>query len=156
VLRQGPFPRFLHGLLEYVAGVMLIVAPFALAFQSSAATAVAIVCGLLVLVLAAVTQGPTGIVKQVPVTVHVVLDFLLVPVLVAAPFLFGFQHETNPTAFFIALGVVHLLLTIGTRFTPKEDAPPPADSKGDGQAKAGSKGGRPPPAQPREGKPPRG
>jgi hypothetical protein len=36
--------------------------------------------------------------------------------LVAAPFLFGFSGEGPPTAAFIALGVVHLLVTVGTRF----------------------------------------
>jgi hypothetical protein len=143
VLRQGPFPRLLHGLLEYVVGVVLIVAPFALAFVSSAATAVSIVLGLVVLVMAAVSQGPTGIVKQVPVTVHVVLDFMLAAALIAAPFVFGFQDETSPTALFIALGVVHMLLTIGTRFTPMEEAPAPEG--------AGGTGGRASPAASREG-----
>lgn len=123
MLRQGPIPRLIHGILEYIAGVLLIVAPFALAFESSPAVAFSIVVGLLTLALAAVSTGPTGIVQQVPVPVHVALDFLLVPVLVAAPFLFGFDEETAPTALFIGLGVVHLLLTIATRFRPSEPAP---------------------------------
>jgi len=37
-------------------------------------------------------------------------------VLIAAPFLFGFSDESSPTAFFIIIGVSHLLITIGTRF----------------------------------------
>jgi hypothetical protein len=40
--------------------------------------------------------------------------------MIASPFLFGFSDEGTPTAFFITLGVVHLLLTIGTRFVPGE------------------------------------
>ena len=52
---------------------------------------------------------------------HVLLDYALAAILVAAPFLFGFSDETAPTAFFIVLGVAHLLITIGTRFRgPKE------------------------------------
>jgi hypothetical protein len=116
VVRQGPIPAWTHGLLEYVASVALIVAPFVLAFQSGAATAVSIVTGVVVLVLAATTTGSTSIVNQLPVSVHILLDYVLAALLIASPFLFGYSHETNPTAFFIALGVVHLLVTIGTRF----------------------------------------
>ena len=123
----------LHGLLEYVIGVALIVAPFALAFEAAPATAVSIIAGLAVLVLAAVTAVPTGIVKQVPIPVHVAIDFLLVPVLIAAPFLFGFSDEVAPTATFIGLGVFHLLLTIGTRFAP-EEKPAEAAASRDGGA----------------------
>ena len=47
---------------------------------------------------------------------HVLLDYTLAGVLVASPFLFGFTDESAPTAFFIVLGVAHLLITIGTRF----------------------------------------
>lgn len=127
MIRQGPVPVWLHGVLEYVLGVALIVAPFLLAFQSGAAKAVAIILGLVVLVVAATTSGPTSIVDQLPVSVHILLDYVLAAVLVASPFLFGFSAETNPTAFFIALGVVHLLVTIATRFVRGKPVDAPAD-----------------------------
>ena len=41
----------------------------------------------------------------------------------------GFSDETAPTAFFIALGVLHLLVTIGTRFK-KRDEPSRRRSRG--------------------------
>jgi len=117
VSRQGPIPFFVHGLIEYVAAALFIVAPFALDFDSGAATAVSIVVGVVVLLIAATTVGPTSLVDSVPISVHIVVDFALAALLIAVPFLFGFSDETNPTAFFIGLGVVHLLLTIATRFT---------------------------------------
>jgi hypothetical protein len=118
VLRQGPIPPFAHGLLEYGAGVLLIAAPFLLAFDSDAATALSIVAGLGVLALAASTASSTGLAKVIPLGVHVLLDLAMVAFLVAAPFLFGFSDDGAPTAFFIVLGVWHLLLTIATRFKP--------------------------------------
>ena len=139
----------LHGLIEYVIGMALIVAPFALAFEAAPATAVSIIGGLVVLVLAAVTAGPTGIVKQVPVSVHVVIDFLLVPVLIAAPFLFGFSDERAPTTVFIGLAVFHLLLTIGTRFAPKEASPEEAARRDGGAPKEA--GAPKEPGAPKEG-----
>lgn len=118
MLREGPIPATLHGAIEYAAGVVFLFAPFALDFASDAATALSIVVGVGVLVVAATTHGPTSLVNQLPVSVHVLLDYILAGALIAAPFLLGFSDETEPTAFFIAVGVVHLLLTIGTRFTP--------------------------------------
>lgn len=123
MLRQGIIPRFVHGLIEYVAAAAFIVAPFVLEFESGAATAVSIVVGVIVLVVAATSDGKTSFVNQIPVGVHVVLDFVLAIVLIGAPFLFGFSEETNPTAFFIGIGVLHLLVTIATRFVREENPP---------------------------------
>lgn len=122
MLRQGPISRFLHGAIEYVAGVLLIAAPFLFAFDADAAVALSIVAGVVVLVVAASTDGPSSLINSIPVAVHVLLDFALAGVLIAAPFLFGFSGESTATAFFIVLGVAHLLITIGTRFKPAAGA----------------------------------
>ena len=79
-----------------------------------------IVVGVLVLIVTASTALPTGIIKSIPVQAHAVIDFLLAVALIAAPFLFGFSDDGTATAFFIVLGVVHLLLTIATRFVSEE------------------------------------
>lgn len=120
MLRQGPIPRFLHGFIEYGAAVLFLVAPFVLGFDSGAATAASIITGVIVLGLAASTEGPTSLINYVPLAAHVVLDFALAGVLIALPFILGFSDETDPTVFFIAIGVLHLLITIGTRFRPRD------------------------------------
>lgn len=120
MLRQGVIPRFAHGLLEYVAGAVLVAAPFVLDFDSDAATAVAIVAGVLVIAIAASSDGPTSLANSIPLSAHLLLDFALAAVLVASPFLFGFSGEGSPTALFIVLGVVHLVVTLGTRFKSPE------------------------------------
>jgi hypothetical protein len=122
MLNEGPIPRFVHGLIEYVAAVALVAAPFVLSFDSGAATAGALIAGVLVLVVAACSEGPTSLVNQIPIAVHFTLDWLLALALIALPFVTGFSDETNPTVFFLALGVLHLLVTIGTRFRPREDS----------------------------------
>ena len=126
MLRQGPIPAWLHGVLEYAAGALCIVAPFILTFHAGSAKAAAIVIGILVLVVAATSTGPTSLVNQLPIAAHVMIDFVLAGLLVAIPFIFGFSAETNPTIFFIALGVVHLLITIATRFLRAEPGDAPA------------------------------
>jgi hypothetical protein len=123
VFRQGPIPAFVHGLLDYAAGVLLVAAPFLFAFEADAATAVSLVAGVLVLIVAASTDLPTGLIKSIPVQAHVVLDYLLAALLIAAPFVFGFSDEGAATAFFLALGIVYLLVTIATRFVTAEPRP---------------------------------
>lgn len=129
MLREGPIPRFLHGFIEYAAAALLFVAPFVLSFDSGAAVAVSIIAGVVVLFLAASTEGPTSLINYVPLAAHVVLDYVLAIGLIAMPFVAGFSDETAPTAFFIALGALHLLVTIGTRFKKAEKAPPKAPRK---------------------------
>ncbi|MEA2244852.1 MAG: hypothetical protein QOD24_4408 [Solirubrobacteraceae bacterium] len=116
MLRQGPIPRFAHGAIEYAMGVLLIAAPFLLHFKADAAVAVSIVVGVIVLAVAASSDGPTSLVNSVPVSAHLLFDVVLAAVLIASPFLFTFNSESAPTAFFIVLGVAQLLVTIGTRF----------------------------------------
>jgi hypothetical protein len=121
MFKQGPIPAFVHGLLEYCAGALLIAAPFLFTFDSDTATAVAIIAGVAVLIIAASTAMSTGLIKSIPVPAHVILDYALAILLIASPFLFGFDDDGTATAFFIVLGVVHLLLTIATRFLGEEE-----------------------------------
>lgn len=130
MLRQGPIPALVHGIIEYVAGVVFVIAPFVLGFESGAATAISIIVGVVVLVVAASSEGPSGLISQIPISAHVALDFVLAAALIVMPFAFGFSGEGAPTAFFIALGVVHLLLTIATRFRPKAPEGAAASSAG--------------------------
>jgi hypothetical protein len=117
VIHNGPLPYAIHGLLEYVVGILLIVAPFVLDFSGEgAATAVSIVAGVVVLGLAATTRGPTSLNNALPVSVHVLADLALGAVFIAAPFLFGFSDKGSPTALFIALGVLTLLGVVATRY----------------------------------------
>ena len=125
MFKQGPIPAYVHGIIEYLAAALFIAAPFLLSFDDDTATAVSIVVGVLVLIVTASTALPTGLIKSIPVQAHAVIDFALAVVLIAAPFLFGFSDDGTATAFFIVLGVVHLLVTIGTRFVSEERPRPP-------------------------------
>ena len=120
MFRQGPIPAFVHGVIEYLAAILLIAAPFIFSFEEDAATAVSVVVGVLVLIIAASTSWRTGLIRSIPVQAHVILDYLLALFLIASPFLLGFSDDGAAAAFFITLGVVHLLLTIATRFVADE------------------------------------
>ncbi len=122
LLRDGPIPVAVHGLIEYATALLFIAGPLVFDFESGVATGVSVACGILILLVAATTSGPTSLVNGLTISVHAVLDYVLALILIIAPFLLGFSDETNPTVFFIALGIVHLLITIGTRFGPRPEA----------------------------------
>jgi VIT1/CCC1 family predicted Fe2+/Mn2+ transporter len=116
MLRQGLFSRAVHGLLEYVFGGLLIASPFLFGFDSGSATAVAIVLGVVMLVVAATADTPTGLQRSLRAPWHMVLDVMLAALLIASPFLFGFSEDGTATAVFIVGGVLWLLIAIGTRY----------------------------------------
>lgn len=117
MIHNGPIPYFVHGIVDYLAGVLLIAAPFLLGFSGNgSATAVSIVLGVLVLGLAASTDGPTSLTNAVPIPVHIMLDLAVGVVLIASPFIFGFTNDGTATPFFIIFGVLEILVVIGTRF----------------------------------------
>ena len=116
MFRQGPVPILAHGLLDYLLGVVLIAGPFVLVFGDDTGTAAAVAMGVLLLVLAATSDLPTGLVRSIPRALHAILDYVLAVALLAMPFLLGFTGDATATPFFIAVGVVQLMQTIATRF----------------------------------------
>jgi hypothetical protein len=137
MVKQGPIPAFLHSLIEYIAGIGLIAAPLLLNYDSGAATAASIVLGVVVLFLVATTTSTMSLINQVPLSMHIVFDYVISAVLIASPFLFSFSGESKPTAVFIAAGVVYLLISIGTRYR-KEETPERGTSKRDQRASKGA------------------
>src|SRR3954447_6653940 len=116
MVKQGPIPGFVHSLIEYVAGVALIAAPLLLDYSSGAAKAVSIVLGVLVVFLVATTTSTMSLINQVPLSMHIVFDYVIAAVLIASPFLFSFSDESTPTAVFLAAGVLWVLVSIRTQY----------------------------------------
>src|SRR5918999_524351 len=123
MFREGPFPAFLHGLVEYIAGGLFIALPLVLGYDSGAATAASIVIGVLLIGVAASTDWGLSLNNQIPKPVHFAIDWLVAGLMIASPFLFGFSDESTPTAIFLTAGVLQLLMTIGTRFGERRPAP---------------------------------
>jgi hypothetical protein len=119
MLRQGPISLTLHAALEPLIAALLIAAPFLFGFSNRGApTAVAIVAGVAVLVVAMSTDWRLSLIRAIPVPAHLAVDLGMAGVLIASPFLFGYSHRSAPTAFFIVVGVGLLLDVLGTRWYP--------------------------------------
>jgi hypothetical protein len=129
MLRQGPIPISLHAASEPFLVALLIAAPFLFTFSDrSAPTAISIIAGLVILVVAMSTRWKLSLVKVIPVEVHALLDLGLGAFLVASPFIFGFSDVAEPTAFLIVFGVVEILATLGTGWRGNVTAPATARS----------------------------
>jgi hypothetical protein len=137
MVKQGPIPAFVHSLVEYLAGLALIAGPLLIDYRSGAATAVSIILGVLVLFLVATTTSTMSLINQVPLSMHIVFDYVIAGVMIASPFLFGFSGRSTPTAIFVAGGVVWLLMSIGTRYR-KEETPARGTPKREQRAAAGA------------------
>jgi hypothetical protein len=122
MLNQGPVPAVVHGVIEYAVALLLIAAPFLFGFDTNTATGAAVTVGLVLLAFTAASALPTGLVPSIPPGVHATVDLVLALLMVALPFLLGFTDEGAPTALFISLGVLQLLMTIGTRFPSRVEA----------------------------------
>ena len=117
MLRQGPIPLTVHAALEPVVAALFIGAPFLFGFSDlGAPTAVSIVVGVAVLVVALSTCWRLSLIKAIPVPAHLMLDLGLSALLIASPFLFGFSDQGAPTAFFIIMGVLDLVAALATRW----------------------------------------
>ena len=116
-VRRGSVTLSLHVLIEYGVGVLTILAPFLFSFDSTAARLLSVLVGVGILVLAVMTDAPTGIARSLPVASHVVLDYVLALFLIVAPFVFGFSDDDDAaTAYFIVLGVAYVMLAVLTRY----------------------------------------
>ena len=87
-------PTRLHGVIDYISGAGLLSTPWLLGFADvPAAKWVAIVFGVEAILYSAVTAYELGILKILPMPMHLILDGVAGAVLAASPWLFGFADQ---------------------------------------------------------------
>ena len=115
-------PWIVHSAIEYAAALLLLVAPFLFDFERDVAQWTSISLGVVVLLVAVITRGPLGVTKNLAVSAHATLDYVLAVVLVLAPFVLRFAGDKRAVTFFVLLGVAHAALSLLTRFPDKTAA----------------------------------
>ena len=84
---------YAHGFADYIMGAFLIIAPWIFGFSNvPAATWVMVVIGAGVIVYSLFTDYELGMVRKIPMTAHLGLDFVGGLVLAISPWLFGFYE----------------------------------------------------------------
>lgn len=114
-------PTKVHGVLDYVVAIALILAPFIFGFSGvgGAAVVIPIVLGIGLFVYSLFTRYELGVVKLIKMPVHLVFDVVASLFLIASPFIFGFINEA-PNAWLphIAVGVAVIVVVIFSQPQP--------------------------------------
>lgn len=108
--------RRIHAILDYIVGIILILAPTLLGFDDNpAAKYSAVVVGILVLGMSLLTKYEGGIVKVIPMSVHLVMDVLIGIFLAISPWLLQFSNEVFvPHLVFGLLAIATGLFTVSS------------------------------------------
>ena len=87
-------PSRVHGILDYVVGVLLIFAPRILGFQNGGPEdRIPVILGVATLIYSLLTRYELGLIKVIPFRVHLTLDFLSGVFLAISPWVFGFSER---------------------------------------------------------------
>jgi hypothetical protein len=80
-----------HGILDYMMGVILIAAPWIFGFaDNSIATMLPCILGALTIVYSLMTDYELGLSDNISMRTHLVIDFISGILLAASPWIFGF------------------------------------------------------------------
>ena len=116
-----------HGILDYALGILLICAPSFAVFAGTKATW-AYIFGSVMLAMAILTRYPLGIVKIIGLGIHGFIELLLAICLIAAPWYGNFTSGVTAKRFYVAFGLLMLVLWFLTDFRGVRDRVPAARS----------------------------
>jgi hypothetical protein len=114
-------PTRIHGIMDWIMGVLLIALPFALNLDISAPEGwLPLVLGIAMLGLSSFTDYEAGLVRRIPMPTHLMIDAVSGALLALSPWLFGFSdHVWAPH---LVLGVIELGTAAITQLKPTHRA----------------------------------
>jgi hypothetical protein len=115
-------PTLVHGITDYLVGIALLLAPnlFGFADVGGAAVFIPRLLGVIILGQAIMTNYELGLVKMVPMKMHLTMDYVLSLFLAASPWLFRFHDQpSNVWMPHVVVGVMAFLLTLMTETAPR-------------------------------------
>lgn len=103
----------IHGIIDYLAAVLLIVSPFAWGLGSSSPLAIwlSVAGGIAVIVYSLITDYHFGIAKVIPFGGHLAIDLLAGVAFTLSPFLFRFQGM-DAAYYFLNAAVIYLVVAL--------------------------------------------
>jgi len=118
-------PTRIHGVLDYLVGLLLIAAPWLFDFADGGAeTWVPVVLGVSALLYSVATDYELGVVRRIPMPTHLMLDLGSGVLLAASPWLFGFADGTPTTdgvwVPHLVLGLFEILAALTTQRVPSD------------------------------------
>lgn len=114
-------PTKVHGALDYIVAIALILAPMIFKFSDvgGAAVIIPMVLGVGLFAYSLFTNYEWGLIKVLGMPYHLIIDVVASLVLIASPFIFGFISD-KPNAWLphIAVGITVILVVIFTQTQP--------------------------------------
>ena len=114
-------PTKVHGALDYIVGLALILAPNIFQFADIGGPAVLIprLLGVVLIVYSLITRYEWGVIKLISMPYHLTIDFLAALFLALSPFLFGFNNkEPNAWLPHVVVGIAVILVVIVSKTRP--------------------------------------
>jgi hypothetical protein len=97
-------PTRVHGVMDYLVGLLLISAPWLFRFDHGGAeTMVPIILGAGLILYSLFTDYELGLVRSIPMSTHLTLDVLSGMILAASPWLFNFDSIVTMPHFVVGL-----------------------------------------------------
>ena len=115
-------PTFAHGIFDYVGALALFAAPnlFGFAEVGGAAVWIPRILGVIILLQAVTTRYELGIVKVLPMKMHLMNDYIASIFLAASPWLFGFANgPSNQWMPHLIVGIIVFVATLMTESEPR-------------------------------------
>jgi hypothetical protein len=108
-----------HGVLDYSAGIFLLVSPWLFGFNdvSTAATITMVVFGLVVVVLSLLTNYPLGLIKLVPFSTHGRIETAGAIALLISPWLVRFADVPVARNIAVLVAIAWLGLVAFTNYS---------------------------------------
>jgi hypothetical protein len=115
-------PAYVHGIFDYLGGLVLLFAPNIFGFSEVGGAAVIIprVIGVIVLLQALLTRYEVGLLKVLPMKIHLMNDYIASIFLALSPWLFGFSQQPRHVWMpHLIVGLAVFLLSLMTETEPR-------------------------------------
>ncbi|MBD0275612.1 MAG: SPW repeat protein [Acetobacteraceae bacterium] len=110
-----------HGVLDYAVGALLIVVPYLLGFaDGTAAQWVPQILGLVAIGGSLMTDYELGVMRVIPMPVHLMIDIGSGALLALSPWLFGFSDRVFWPH--LIVGIWEIIAGLTTRTVPEDAA----------------------------------
>jgi hypothetical protein len=118
-------PKFYHGVVDYLSAAFLLLGPslFGFAEMSGAMVWLPRIAGMVILLQALMTNYELGVMKAIPMGMHLMADYVIGVFLVISPFVFGISSRSmTATIVLLLMGITGLLAATMTepRGRPRE------------------------------------
>ena len=110
-------PTRIHGILDYVVAIILLLVPWLLNFDGqNAATYVLVTLGLTTILYSLITDYEWGPVKVLSMPTHLMLDMASGVILATSPWIFSFSDYIYMPH--LLLGILEVIVSLMTKAVP--------------------------------------